>query len=124
VKKKDSKSKIVMKKSSSSKPKASVPKPASPTPSYTEPVTDPCKTVCQMTKELSCGSSDARCMKACSEMRDINFCQAEMREVFACMTKHPKENWECSEDKVAAIKEGVCDKEQTLFVTCMLSAQN
>jgi hypothetical protein len=38
---------------------------------------------------------------------------------YQCLVPQPIKNWECDEEGVAAIKPGICDKEQERAIQCM-----
>lgn len=46
-------------------------------------------------------------------------CNDAMAAFYRCLLRQPEKNWECSDDGVAAIREGYCEKEQKHAVGCM-----
>jgi hypothetical protein len=101
--------------------------PAKPGPSADAPaVTNPtanavCTQVCDRTEKLHCGPLEA-CMAACAAASDGSVCPAEMSKLMSCALKQPAEHWECSDEGVAAIRDGYCDKEQEAFMSCAMKA--
>ena len=81
-----------------------------------------CPTICQRSKDLGCSIGPEDCITACEEMQDVPVCKAEMQEVVGCMITKPAKDWECSEEGIAAIRDGVCDDEQRRFMTCITAA--
>ena len=43
-------------------------------------------------------------------------CRAEMEAVMQCVIREPAKHWECSEQQIAAIKDGFCQREQLEFI--------
>jgi len=82
------------------------------------PAASPCDTLCSRATELKCRAASA-CPAACREMYNQPTCQAEMRAALACFVSHPVTDWECDEDGMAAIKNGICDAEQGNVVSCI-----
>lgn len=82
-----------------------------------------CEGMCERTVSLGCGSRDA-CMANCVSMleAEADLCAEHMQAFLACALSRPSGDWECTQDKVAAVKDGVCDKEQNAFVTCAQQA--
>jgi hypothetical protein len=80
-----------------------------------------CTDICEHTVKLACGSRQA-CMDACAEANDGSICDHEMRAFVTCSLTHPVAHWECTENGVAAIKQGFCDGEQQDFVRCFEAA--
>jgi hypothetical protein len=52
-------------------------------------------------------------------MASLTPCQEPFSGFYRCLAGKPDSNWECSEDGVASIREGLCDKEQGQVVACM-----
>ena len=46
-------------------------------------------------------------------------CSEAFLRFYACLVREPVEHWECSDDGIAAIKEGFCEKEQEAAIGCM-----
>jgi hypothetical protein len=84
--------------------------------------TDSCSIICLRSKDLRCSIGPDDCLTACKEMQDVPVCKAEMQEVVGCMVTKPPKDWECSEEGIAALKDGVCDDEQGRFMTCIMTA--
>lgn len=59
-------------------------------------------------------------MAACAAANDGAVCPAEMSKLMTCALKHPAERWECSDEGVASIRDGYCDKEQEAFMNCVM----
>jgi len=101
-----------------SKPSVAAPHvPPAPAPAAA-PSTSPCDTLCSRATELKCRAASA-CPAACREMYDQPTCQTEMRAALACFVSHPVTDWECDDDGMAAIKNGICDAEQGRVVSCI-----
>jgi hypothetical protein len=80
-----------------------------------------CLTICQRSKDLNCKKSQEQCLAACKEMHEVPICKNEMKAVMDCMISEPPAHWECNEEDIAAIKEGVCDDEQGGFMACVVA---
>jgi hypothetical protein len=89
--------------------------PAAPTPGTTAVCTE----VCDRTEKLNCGPLEV-CMAACAAANDGSVCPKEMSTFMMCALKHPAEHWECSDQGVAAIRDGYCDREQEAFMSCVM----
>jgi hypothetical protein len=46
-------------------------------------------------------------------------CQDEFAAFYRCLKGKGDEKWECGDDGIAAIREGLCDPEQEKTVGCM-----
>ncbi|MBN2528727.1 MAG: hypothetical protein JXR76_20220, partial [Deltaproteobacteria bacterium] len=71
-----------------------------------------CDVICERSRELKCGVSEDDCMIACASMLQTPVCHDELLSVMECVIKEPVASWECSEQKIAAIKEAFCVPEQ------------
>lgn len=80
-----------------------------------------CAEVCDRTMKLGCGPR-ATCLEACSAANDGSICGDEMNAFMDCALTHPASHWECSENGVAAIRQGYCDREQQSFMHCFTAA--
>ena len=81
---------------------------------------DSCAEMCARTEALRCGAAD-RCTKLCLESMRDNPCPGSMAAFMRCATAEPAAHWECTEDGVAAVKDGYCDAEQRSVITCVAS---
>jgi hypothetical protein len=52
-------------------------------------------------------------------MASLTPCGDEFRAFYGCLVGQPPQNWECSEDGVAAIREGFCESQQSRVAACM-----
>jgi hypothetical protein len=78
---------------------------------------EPCKVVCSRSRELGCPNQQG-CEKACAEMLSMPVCKDELVASLRCFGTHPASGWECGEDGLASIKDGLCNPEQARFVAC------
>ncbi len=76
-----------------------------------------CQGICQRTKALGCGSV-AECLSACAKVNDGSICAEEMSAFMDCALTHPAKHWECTDNGVAAIRNGYCDTQQLAFIRC------
>jgi hypothetical protein len=79
-----------------------------------------CAGICARSTELKCAQA-AECEALCAASMADPTCAAQMSAATSCMLKEPAANWECTEDGVAAIKEGFCEAEQNAFATCLMA---
>lgn len=98
---------------------AMVKEKVSPKKNVPDPMADPCETICLRSKELNCKLQGEVCKAACIESRDVPVCFNEMAEVMGCVVKEPVANWECSDEDIAAVKDGYCQTEQERFIRCL-----
>jgi hypothetical protein len=77
-----------------------------------------CKGICEHSKTLKCAHAE-ECMKNCIGMGVGTPCSEQFSALYACFLREPIAHWECSEDGIAAIREGYCEKEQERAVGCM-----
>ena len=77
-----------------------------------------CDAICSHSRELKCNHT-SQCFSNCVGMGAITPCTDEVSAFYRCLTKQPTRNWQCDEDGVAAIREGLCDTEQSHVVKCM-----
>jgi hypothetical protein len=77
-----------------------------------------CKGICEHSKTLKCAHAE-ECMKNCIGMGVGTPCSEQFSALYACFLREPVAHWECSEDGIAAIREGYCEKEQERAVGCM-----
>lgn len=92
---------------------------ATPTATPSVAATPPqCAEICAHVRPLRC-SDEARCLAQCKEMSSVAVCHAEMLTVLSCMAGEPASNFECDqEEHAAALREGVCTREQAQFAAC------
>ena len=79
-----------------------------------------CAGICSRSTELKCAQA-AQCETMCLQSMVDATCTEQMAVATGCMLKHPASSWECTEDGVAAIKDGLCDKEQGAFADCLMA---
>jgi hypothetical protein len=79
-----------------------------------------CLEICGRSRDLKCKHGDG-CAANCLAMASAPPCTEQFLVFYECIAKQPARNWECSEDGVAAIREGFCEKEQEQTVLCMES---
>lgn len=77
-----------------------------------------CTSICDRSRTLKCANV-AECQPNCLAMAVGTPCSSEFMRFYACLVREPVEHWECSEDGIAAIKEGFCEKEQEAAIACM-----
>ena len=83
---------------------------------------DTCATICRRSNELNCKIQSDQCINVCREMQDVPVCKAEMEKVVSCMVSRSATDWECSEEGIAALKNGACDSQQNGFINCMMKS--
>lgn len=83
-------------------------------------VKDSCASICERSHVLRCTNAD-QCLVNCVGAGTGTPCNAEFLAFYQCLVPQPIANWECAEDGVAAIKPGICNKEQERAVRCMES---
>lgn len=81
-----------------------------------------CETICQRSAELNCGLPKPACLEACRDTVDTPICKTQMAAVMQCVIREPVTHWECSDEKIAAIKDGFCQREQLAFLQCYSAA--
>jgi len=57
-------------------------------------------------------------MTNCAAMLADKLCPEHMQAFMTCALSKPERDWECTPDQVAAVKDGVCDREQRDFIMC------
>jgi hypothetical protein len=77
-----------------------------------------CGQICATTAALGC-TTEVSCLAGCGEMRDAPVCQAEMAGFMRCAAERPKADWECGDDAMPALREGMCDPEQAALAGCL-----
>jgi hypothetical protein len=77
-----------------------------------------CTQICDHSRVLKCKAPDV-CKPNCLAMASLTPCGDEFRAFYGCLVGQPSQNWECSEDGVAAIREGFCESQQTRVAACM-----
>lgn len=77
-----------------------------------------CATMCDHTVSLGCGPREA-CVTACEMVLADKLCQQESLLFVDCALARPVRDWECSRDKVAALKDGICTSEQQRVLMCV-----
>ncbi len=83
-------------------------------------VNDACTGICERSKVLRCTNAD-QCLVNCVAAATGTPCNAEFQSFYLCLVPQPIANWECADDGVAAIKPGICSKEQERAIHCMES---
>jgi len=80
-----------------------------------------CERTCAFSRDLHCTAS-ASCAEVCRDsMREMP-CKELFASVVSCAAAQPIGQWECSEEGLAAIKDGPCDTQQSAFLSCLESA--
>jgi hypothetical protein len=97
---------------------APAPSPGAAPPAPKLAADSQCAAICTRSTALGCPAA-ARCEAMCSEAMRGATCQAEMRAVNECMIAQPPANWECTDDGIAAIKDGFCQAEQAAVAQCL-----
>ena len=77
-----------------------------------------CTSICERSRTLKCANV-AECQPNCVAMAVGTPCSDEFMRFYACLVREPVEHWECSEDGIAAIKDGFCENEQKAAIQCM-----
>jgi hypothetical protein len=77
-----------------------------------------CADICEHSRRLRCEHVD-ECKPQCIAMGSFTPCQDQFAAFYRCLAGKPDRNWECGDDGVAAIREGLCDDEQKNAVGCM-----
>jgi hypothetical protein len=77
-----------------------------------------CTQICDHSRVLKCKAPDV-CKPNCLAMASLTPCGDEFRAFYGCLVGQPSQNWECSEDGVAAIREGFCESQQSRVAACM-----
>ena len=77
-----------------------------------------CTSICDRSRTLKCAHV-AECQPNCVAMAVGTPCSGAFMSFYACLVREPVEHWECSEDGIAAIKDGFCQKEQEAAVGCL-----
>ena len=77
-----------------------------------------CRAICDRSRRLAC-ENVAACMPNCLAMGSVTPCTDAVTSFYRCLVAQPVQNWECTPDGVAAIKDGFCDEAQRQVVACM-----
>jgi hypothetical protein len=80
-----------------------------------------CQRICASASTLGCSAAD-ECPEICEQMRSTVVCVGQLEAFMNCMASQPSEQWICTEEGTAALKEGVCDREQSNYVNCAMKA--
>ena len=76
-----------------------------------------CAIICEVTRPLACAKT-SECVASCREIQGVTACKDEMASLLRCFAREPIAHWECNPDGEAALKNGLCNAEQKLLVTC------
>lgn len=79
-----------------------------------------CGAICAKTQELGCARAP-ECQMLCVQGMEDTLCQAHVRAVATCAIGKSASDWECNDEGLASIKDGVCVAEQTRVEACLLS---
>jgi hypothetical protein len=106
--------------------------PATPAPAEA-PVPNPsgansangalCTKLCAISAPLKCKAA-AECEQHCKQMLSLPTCSAEIVQSLNCFAKQPSASFECDENGLPSIKEGLCDAEQAKVASCLQARQN
>jgi hypothetical protein len=83
-----------------------------------EAIVSACRQICRRSVELHCSHAnecEPNCVAAASETP----CSQAFSTFYDCLTRQPLQNFQCDEDGVAAVREGVCDQEQAATLRCV-----
>jgi len=82
-----------------------------------------CREICVHTRTLKCEHT-AECMPNCIAMGSLQSCTDKLTGFFRCLVAQPAENWECSPDGIALVREGFCAREQGDVASCLETKTN
>jgi hypothetical protein len=97
--------------------------PAAPPPNASanaelRAVAEACSSICERSRTLECEHAD-ECVANCLGAAAGTPCSSEFSAFYGCLLPQPIKAWECADDGVAAIREGICDAEQERVLRCM-----
>jgi hypothetical protein len=97
---------------------SAAPAASAPTAATLQAVEQACASICERSKVLKCQRADD-CLLHCVGAATGTPCNPEFQSFYQCLVPQPIKNWECAEDGIAAIRVGVCEKEQEVVLQCM-----
>jgi hypothetical protein len=77
-----------------------------------------CDNICSRSRALKCPHVE-ECLPNCLGMASVTPCKPQFLAFYECLLEKPSKDWECSEDGVAAIRPGLCEREQGDAVACL-----
>lgn len=81
-----------------------------------------CPSLCVHTARQRCGAGERECLTACEQMLDAPICTELIQAAYRCMAAQGNDAFECGDDGIAAIKDGLCDQEQGAVARCLRSS--
>jgi hypothetical protein len=94
------------------------PATSAPTTAALQAVEQACASICERSRVLKCQRADD-CLLNCMGAATGTPCNPEFQSFYQCLVPQPIKNWECAEDGIAAIRVGICEKEQERVLHCM-----
>lgn len=79
-----------------------------------------CDGICARASELRCDKA-RQCPKMCAETMRLNVCEQELEAATRCTLSHPANDWQCTRQGVASIKDPFCTEEQRAFGKCLVA---
>jgi hypothetical protein len=80
---------------------------------------DHCLPLCEATaKALHC-AHPGDCKLSCTQLHETPVCVPEFKEFETCFLEEPPEHWECDDNGVPALKEGVCGPQRAGVLACL-----
>ncbi len=76
-----------------------------------------CADICERSRQLKCQRA-GECEDNCRAMAMLTPCNETIGAFYRCLVRQPIANWECDDDGLAEIREGICDKEQADVASC------
>jgi hypothetical protein len=77
-----------------------------------------CNNICARSRALKCPHVE-ECLPNCLGMASVTPCKQQFLAFYECLIDKPSKDWECSEDGVASIRPGLCEREQGDAVACL-----
>jgi len=90
-----------------------------PSPSAPPGLSATCEKLCAYSGQLKCGRKEQPCVKDCIGMASLEPCTPAFHDLYSCLLREPLTHWECGEDRMGAIRDGYCEKEQAAAAGCV-----
>ncbi len=80
-----------------------------------------CLKLCDKTVPLRCPGQPG-CAAGCADMsRSAGLCAPAMDAFLACLVGQPVSNFECNDEGIPAVKDGLCTAEQAMVAKCLMT---
>jgi hypothetical protein len=77
-----------------------------------------CAAICSETHALGC-STELVCLATCGEMRASTVCTQQIGAFLTCAATRKRADWECGDEPLPVLREGVCNAEQAAISGCL-----